>query len=141
MTPLRILRNVRFEEVDAAQIVFFVRFFNYCNDAMEEVCGKLDGGYERLILERRIGLPAVHIEADWKQPLRFGDAAVIDVTVTHIGTSSATLRYDISRSRDGAACAVIRHTVVATCLRTMTKVPIPGDLRGLLGGLLQDVPI
>jgi len=56
------LRPVRFEEVDAAQIVFFPRFLSYCHEAMEELFDGVEGGYVALIRDRRIGVPAVHVE-------------------------------------------------------------------------------
>ena len=46
-------RAVRFEEVDAARIVFFARFLNYAHEAMEALLGGLDGGYVRLVNDRR----------------------------------------------------------------------------------------
>jgi 4-hydroxybenzoyl-CoA thioesterase len=125
-------RPVRFEDVDAAQIVFFAKFFSYCHEAMEAFFAPLDGGYVRLIMQRKIGLPAVHVEADFKTPLRYGDVARIDVTAPHVGTSSCTLVYDIYRASDGARAATIRHVCVVTDLVTITKIPIPDDVRAVL---------
>lgn len=125
-------RRVRFEEVDAAGIAFFARFFNWCHEAMESFFGGVPGGYVHLILERRIGFPAVHLEADWRAPLRYGDVARITTSVTRIGTSSATLRYELRRVQGGELAAVVSHVVVSTNLTTMTKVPLPDDCRALL---------
>lgn len=125
-------RAVRFEEVDAAGIAFFARFFNWCHEAMERFFDGLDGGYVRLITERKIGFPAVHLTADWRAPLRYGDVARIETTVTKLGTTSATLRYVLTRAKDGVTAAVIEHVVVSTDLETMTKIPLPEDCRTLL---------
>ena len=38
-------RPIRFEEVDAAGIVFFGRFSSYCHDAMERLFDAVSGGY------------------------------------------------------------------------------------------------
>ena len=46
---------VRFEEVDAAGIVFFARFFNWCHEAMERFFDAITGGYVDLITRRRVG--------------------------------------------------------------------------------------
>ncbi len=125
-------RAVRFEEVDAAGIVFFGRFFEYCHDAMERFFDGVPGGYVGLIMKRRIGFPAVHAEADWKAPLRYGDAMRIEVTVRRVGTSSCTFRYRFLRASDGVEAAVIEHVTVSTNLDAMTKVPLPADCRALL---------
>ncbi|MBX3262621.1 MAG: acyl-CoA thioesterase [Labilithrix sp.] len=125
-------RAVRFEEVDAAGIAFFARFFNWCHEAMERFYDDVPDGYVGLITRRRVGFPAVHLTADWRSPLRYGDVANIETSVTRIGTTSATLRYVLTREADGVHVATIEHVTVATDLDTMTKRPLPDDCRALL---------
>ena len=125
-------RPVRFEEVDAAGIVFFGRFFHYCHDAMERLFDGVPGGYVDLITRRRIGFPAVHVEADYKAPLRYGDVARIETSVAKLGTTSCTFRYVFTRAKDGVHVATLEHVTVSSALDTMTKVPHPPDVRALL---------
>jgi 4-hydroxybenzoyl-CoA thioesterase len=129
-------RAVRFEEVDAAGIVFFGRFMEYCHEAMERFWGGVPGGYVDLIMRRRIGFPAVHVDASWSAPLRYGDTMRIEVTVLRIGTTSCTFRYRFVRVRDDVEAARIDHVTVATLLDTMTKTPLPDDCLALLGAHL-----
>jgi 4-hydroxybenzoyl-CoA thioesterase len=125
-------RAVRFEEVDAAHIVFFPRFLAYCHEAMEAMLTPLPGGYAGLVLDRKIGFPAVHVEMDFTEPLRFGDVARIAVTVERLGKSSCTFRYDLSRKADGAKIASIQHVCAVSDLVAMRAVPIPDDVRSAL---------
>jgi 4-hydroxybenzoyl-CoA thioesterase len=126
-------RPVKFEEVDAAGIAFFARFFNWCHEAMERFFDQLpSGSYVNLIMKRRIGFPAIHLVADWKAPLRYGDVARIETSVVKVGTTSATFRYVLTRVSDGVMAATIEHTTVATDLDTMTKRALPDDCRKLL---------
>lgn len=125
-------RAVRFEEVDAAGIVFFGRFMEYCHEAMERFFDGVEGGYVALITKRRIGFPAVHIDATWKAPLRYGDAMRIEVTVAKVGTTSSTFRYRFLRARDGVECAIVEHVTVCSKLDTMEKIALPDDCRALL---------
>ena len=125
-------RQVKFEEVDAAGIVFFGRFFNYCHDAMERFFDRVDGGYVGIINQRRMGFPAVHIDASWTSPLRYGDVARIEVTVKKVGTTSCTFRYLVTRASDGVPVATVEHVTVATDLATMKKRALPDDIRALL---------
>lgn len=125
-------RPVRFEDVDAAGIVFFARYLNYCHEAMEAFFGPLQGGYVHLINERHIGLPAVHVEIDFKAPLRYGDEARIEVTIPHVGRSSTKLRYTFVRVRDGMTIAVVEHTCAVSDLTVMKSIEIPADMRALL---------
>jgi 4-hydroxybenzoyl-CoA thioesterase len=125
-------RPIKFEDVDAANIVFFARFFNYGHEAMESLLGELDGGYARLILERKIGMPAVHCEADFMTPLRFGDVARIQVTVPRIGHKSCTYHYAFYRQKDGAKIATLIHVCAVSDLVQLKAIPIPDDVRALL---------
>lgn len=126
-------RAVKFEEVDAAGIAFFARFFNWCHEAMERFFDALpDSSYVQLIMKRRVGFPAVHLTADWKSPLRYGDVARIETSVLKVGKTSAVFRYVLTRVSDGAHCATIEHTTVSSDLATMTKRDLPDDCRKLL---------
>ena len=125
-------RPVRFEDVDAAQIVFFGRFFGYCHEAMEAFFASVDGGYAQLVTVRKIGFPAVHVEADFTSPLRYGDTARIAVDVTKIGNKSATLRFIITRAKGGPAVAIITHVCAVSDLVNLHAIPIPDDVRAVL---------
>jgi len=133
-------RPIRFEEVDAARIVFFARFSAYAHEAMERFFSPLEGGYPGLILDRRIGLPAVRVEVDFSAPVRYGDALRIETSVARLGNRSATLRYRMFRARDGVLSADLRHTVVTTDLEAMESCPMPDDVRALLAAHLEAVP-
>lgn len=128
-------RAVKFEEVDAANIVFFARFVTYAHEAMEHFFGGLDGGYAGLILARRVGFPAVHVDIDFKAPARYGDVLRIETRVARLGNRSAVLWYRMHHVEEGAtgrlACD-LKHTVVTTDLRTLTSCDMPADVRALL---------
>lgn len=125
-------RPVRFEDVDAAGIVFFGNFLRYCHEAMEALFSGAEGGYVGLITRRKIGFPAVKVEAQYASPLRYGDVAKIAVTAPRLGTTSATLRYVLSQRDSGLHVATIEHVVVCSDLATLTKLPLPPDCRAVL---------
>jgi 4-hydroxybenzoyl-CoA thioesterase len=125
-------RHVKFEEVDAANIVFFARFVTYAHEAMEHFFGALDGGYAGLILERRVGLPAVHVEIAFTAPARYGDLLRIETRVARIGNRSAVLWYRMHHAKNDRLACELKHTVVTTDLRTLTSCEMPADVRALL---------
>jgi 4-hydroxybenzoyl-CoA thioesterase len=125
-------RPVRFEDVDAAQIVFFPRFLSYCHEAMELLFDDVDGGYVHLIRDRRIGVPAVHVECDFKAPLRYGDVARIETSVERLGKTSVSFLYAISRASDGIPIASILHVCAVCDLVHLAAIPIPDDVRAAL---------
>jgi 4-hydroxybenzoyl-CoA thioesterase len=133
-------RAVKFEEVDAANIVFFARFVTYAHEAMEHFFGGIDGGYAGLILARRVGFPAVHVDIDFKAPARYGDVLRIETRVARVGNRSAVLWYRMHHVEGGAAGRLacdLRHTVVTTDLRTLTSCDMPDDVRALLSQHLE----
>lgn len=125
-------RHVKFEEVDAAGIVFFARFVAYAHDAMEHFFAGLKGGYAGLILERRVGLPAVHVEMSFSAPVRYGDGLRIETRVARVGNRSATLHYKMFRMSDGELSADLTHTVVTTDLTVLQSCDMPEDVRSIL---------
>jgi 4-hydroxybenzoyl-CoA thioesterase len=125
-------RPIKFEEVDAANIVFFGRFVTYAHEAMEHFFNALDGGYAHLIIDRRVGLPAVHFEMSFTKPVRYGDRLRIETSVAHVGNRSAVLYYRMIQARNGVLSAVLRHKVVTTDLNTLSSCVMPADVRALL---------
>ena len=132
------VHRVRFDEVDAAGIVYFARFFTWCHDAMEAMLGTVDGGYVGLVTERRLGFPAVHVEADYAAPLRFGDAVSVAATVERLGKSSIALRFELTSASDGDHVATLRHVVALTDLDAMRARPLPDDVRSVLEQFLEE---
>ncbi|MCL2725796.1 MAG: acyl-CoA thioesterase [Polyangiaceae bacterium] len=129
-------RPVRMEDIDAAGIVFFPRFFVYAFEAMEHFVNDVPGRHLELFTKERIGFPVVRAACDYRVPLRYGDVIRMAISVTKIGTTSCSFRYDITRVPDGADVATVEHVVVATDLKTLTKIPLPDDIRSLLGAHL-----
>ena len=125
-------RPVRFPDVDAARMVFFGRFCDYCHEALEALFAQIDGGYPELTMVRDVGIPTVHIEFDFKAPLRYGDVAVIDVDVVRIGEHSITFRHTVARKADGVVSALARHVVVTARISQIETLPVPADMRALL---------
>ncbi len=134
---ITLARSVRFEEVDAAGIVFFARFFAYAHEAMEAFFADVDGGYAGLIMTRRVGLPAVKTAAEYASPLRYGESFRIETTATRVGGRSADLRY-VFASGDRHV-AVVTHTVVTSDLVAMRSCEMPDDVRRVLERHLVEV--
>lgn len=120
-------RAVRFQDVDPAGIVFFAHFVTYAHEAMEHFFASLPGGYARLTGERRVGLPAVKLAADYHAPLRHGDVVRIETTVAELGRRSAVFRYRFMLG--DTLVAKLLHTVVSTDLAAMKSCDMPADVR------------
>jgi 4-hydroxybenzoyl-CoA thioesterase len=125
-------RTVRWSDVDAAGIVFFPRFLEYCHDAIEAFFGALPGGYPTLTMRRKIGVPSVHVNVDFRAPLRYGDVCVVELSVARIGRSSVTFRHRLVRQADRVVCADVTQIVAVSDLDALRSIEIPTDVRALL---------
>src|SRR5690606_1601196 len=65
--------RVRFGDEDHAQIVYYPRFFHFFHCAFEDFFDQQGFPYRACLAVDRVGWPAVHAEADFERPVRFGD--------------------------------------------------------------------
>jgi 4-hydroxybenzoyl-CoA thioesterase len=131
-------RPVRFADVDAARIVFFARYHDYCHDTLEGLFEALQGGYPHLTMVRDVGIPTVRLDTIYRAALRYGDVALFEIEVLHIGRSSVKVRHTVRRERDREVCATIEQVFVTVSLTSFDPVPLPDDVRAVLEAHLVD---
>ena len=122
---------VRFGDVDHAGIVYYPKFFIYFHEAFEDFFDENGVAYHGLLNQRHVGCPTVHIETDYTQPLRYGDALDIELSVPTIGARSATFRYVGFRHRDGLEACRADITCACVDMKSFQAMSIPDDLRAL----------
>ena len=125
----RYQRRIRFQEVDAAGLMFFPNFLVICHEAMEDFFGALEGGYSGLIRERGLGLPSVALETQFIAPLRHGDVCEVLLGVRSVGGRSLKLNYRFLLGE--RLCAEVEQTVVVTDLTALESAEMPDDVRAL----------
>src|SRR2546426_2147175 len=122
--------NVRFDDVDYAQIVYYPRLFSYCHWAFEEFFAKEAGvTYAQMLTVRRVGFPTVHASADFKQPLRFGDVCRVVMETVKLGDKSIGNEYKLYLGETQKLCAELEVVTVAINMDTFESVKIPEDVR------------
>ena len=127
--PFRAHLKVRFGDIDHAGIVYYPRFLHYFHVGLEEFFAvEVGTEYHTVINDERVGLPVVHLEIDFRSPLRFGDEIDVEVRAVDLGTTSVTWRYAVWK-QDGALAA--EATIVTVCLDmdSFGKRPLPEWLR------------
>ncbi len=127
--------TARFGACDPVGIVYFPRYFDWFHQTMEAWFGEALG-VDYHVLLRRHGLPAVHTEADYAAPVRFGDRVLVELRLGHLGRSSLRLDYRVVGT-DGVLRATGSTTTVLigtdpSAADHMQPVPIPGPLRSAL---------
>jgi 4-hydroxybenzoyl-CoA thioesterase len=132
VSAFRVPRRIRFSDCDPAGIVFYPQYFVMFNGVLEDwVDGPLGIGFAELVSRRRIGLPTVRLEADFRAVSRFGDDVVLSLEVERLGGRSLTLGLRCESST-GELRMGMRQVVVTTSLETHQAVDVPADLRAAI---------
>lgn len=129
-SEFRRARMIRFSDCDPAGIVFYPQYFVMLNGLVEDwVSEGLGIGYHALIAERRIGLPTVRLEADFRAVSRMGDQVMLGLAVERLGSRSMTLVLRCFDPASGELRMQVRQVLVTTSLESHRAVEIPQDLR------------
>jgi 4-hydroxybenzoyl-CoA thioesterase len=122
-------RLIRFSDCDPAGIVFYPQYFVMTNGLVEDWFNEgLGIEYAGLIARRRIGLPIVHLETDFKTPGLLGERMLLSLTVERLGERSITLTAACTGQADGRLRMSARFVLVTTSLETHESVPLPADV-------------
>ncbi len=128
--PFRARLEVQFGDIDQARIVYYPRFIHYFHVAMEQFFRDVVGiDYPQVMNEHRLGHPTVHLEVDFRQPLRYGDFVEIEVRIEHVGTTSVVWHYTVYTRGSDDVHATGRVATVNIDLDSFDKRPIPDWLR------------
>ena len=119
-------RRVRFQDVDAAGIVFFPRVLEYFHDAYVAWMDAEKLGFAEAVLSRRWCAPIKHVESTFVRPMRFGDDISVELVGAHLDGSDVWLAYRIVAA-DGKLVAFGQTHHVSIDLATFKRGPLPPD--------------
>jgi 4-hydroxybenzoyl-CoA thioesterase len=120
--------EVRFAHVDAAAIVFYPRYFEMLNAAVEDWCAQALG-LDFLTMHNRlgIGVPTVKMDAEFVRPSILGDRLTIRLQALKVGRTSCEFSYEFSGD-DGLR---LKGSAVLVCmnLQEQRSQPWPDVMR------------
>jgi len=130
---------VRFQDVDAAGIIFYPRALELCHDAYVSFMDRAGLPLHEVLRGPWLA-PVRHAEADYLKPLRFGDRVEVALVAAHLETmpnpTEVTLGFRIARIPDGEAAILCQtiHTFVER--KTFARTSVPDELRKALAPVL-----
>lgn len=128
-------RPVRFQDVDAAGILFFARAFEYFHDAYVALLDAHGIDLAKILASGTWGAPLASAEAAFKAPLRFGDRVAVEIERADVGTTSITVLFRVLSEPDGARVFCTGKTVhVFIDRKTFRTIPVPDDVRAVFTG-------
>lgn len=105
--------KIRFAHVDPAGIVFYPRYFEMLNGAVEDWFAQSLGlDFKTMHLDQHIGVPTVKLEVNFLAPSKLGDDLTIRIIPRDIGRSSCT----ITALFTGAGRDRLRAEIVLVCM-------------------------
>jgi 4-hydroxybenzoyl-CoA thioesterase len=120
--------RVRFTHTDPAGYVFFPRYFEKFQAAVEDWFNiELGVDYAGIFLDRGVGLPTAHTECNFIKPCRLGEMLNLSLRLTKVGSTSLSVEF--FGTVNGEQRLHGQSVLVFIDLKDGTPVLIPNDLR------------
>ncbi len=112
----KVVRRVEFSETDMAGIVHYANFFRYMETAEHAFFRSL--GYSVVLrqFDPPLGLPRVHAECDYLQPLRFEDEVEIHLLVSEKKSRSLSYFFRFRKLNAPHPVEVARGRLTVVCV-------------------------
>ena len=122
--------RVRYAECDAQKVVFNVHYGHYTDLAVLEFIRAL--GFAEVLVNGPLDYQLVKQTIEWKAPARFDQVLEISVRPKHLGNTSFTLEAEFRIAGKDAVIATAETVYVLVDAASLSKTPIPNDLRAAL---------
>ena len=129
-TYFRYYLRVRYGECDAQKVVFNARYAEYVDLATTEFLRAL--GYGEQLFSGELDFQLVKQTIEWKAPARFDQVLEVSVYAKNLGNTSFMLAAEFRVAGDDREIATAETVYVLVKQHTLTKTPIPPDLRTTL---------
>jgi 1,4-dihydroxy-2-naphthoyl-CoA hydrolase len=128
-------RHLLIHDIDAAGIAFTGRLVTIALEALESGLSQVGMDFAAMIRAKRYGVPLVHIEGDFKRPLRHGDAVDIELVCEEVGARSYTCRVDLVPAGGTAPAASLRFKAAVIDMHTFKAIDMPAEFAAALARL------
>jgi 4-hydroxybenzoyl-CoA thioesterase len=137
MKVFRVEVGVRFGHCDPGGIVYYPRYFEMINGVIEDwLMLGVGVSMPQLMYERKLLVPTVSFQVDFRAPSRFGDTLVFTLELAQLGRTSSTQLIRALCGREERLRS--RQVIVWVDADTRRPVPIPQDLRARLAPFLSE---
>jgi len=121
--------RVRWSDCDPMGIIWYGAYPRLFEAAEFELLRSCGLSYEALRGEGGVWLPRKAFTAEYHSPAQMDEEVIVAASVTKIGTTSLTWRFEVYRASDRAHRASARLTVVSVEKDAMVKRRIPDSVR------------
>jgi acyl-CoA thioesterase FadM len=124
-------RAIRFQDIDAAGIIFYPRALELCHDLYVEFMAEAGQPLHEALRGPWLA-PIRHVEADYLKPLRFGDRVEVAIVAAHLGPSvpptEITLGFRIALLPERTAAILVQSVHTFVTRDAFERTPVPDEL-------------
>jgi len=91
-------RTIRFQDTDAAGVVYFANVLSICHEAYEESLAASGINLKSFFSNSAFVIPIVHASVDFFRPMFCGDRVLIDLTCKQLSGNEFSTSYSIFAS-------------------------------------------
>ncbi len=118
-------RTIRFQDTDAAGVVYFANVLAICHEAYEESLAASGINIKSFFTNSTVAIPIVHASVDFFRPMFCGDKILIHLTPQYLGSDYFELAYKIvALNEQQAAKAITEHVCINPASRKRQELPI-----------------
>ncbi|MBW4561464.1 MAG: acyl-CoA thioesterase [Mojavia pulchra JT2-VF2] len=121
--PFTYNRSVRFQDTDAAGVVYFANVLAICHEAYEESLAASGINLKVFFSNPTVAFPIVHANVDFLRPIFCGDKLIVSLMPQKLGLDKFEIAYEITVSDVLVAKAITRHVCIDAISRSKQEFP------------------
>lgn len=122
--PFTHTRTIRFQDTDAAGVVYFANVLAMCHEAYEESLAASGINLKSFFSNPAVAFPIVHASVDFIRPMFCGDKLLIQLTPKFLTDNEFEISYQIVAAADKVvAQAITKHVCIDAARRTRIQLP------------------
>lgn len=133
--PFTIAKPMRFGDCDLTGIAYHPAYLSMLVDVNEAMFASFDVTWKEIMFERKLGLPTVTLNLEFRKPAVYGDVLDFAVHVRALGRASLDLETVVTVQ--GEVIWTVRQRIVMTSLADHKSYPWPDDIRAGLSRYLE----
>ncbi|KOP23519.1 1,4-dihydroxy-2-naphthoyl-CoA hydrolase [Hapalosiphon sp. MRB220] len=116
-------RTIRFQDTDAAGVVYFANVLSICHESYEESLEVSGINIKEFFSNPSVAYPIVHANVDFFRPIFCGDKLVVTLIPQKLSTEKFEINYEILVADVMVAKAFTRHVCIDTNNRQKIDLP------------------
>ncbi|MCL1466210.1 acyl-CoA thioesterase [Argonema galeatum] len=122
--PFSYTRTIRFQDTDAAGVVYFANILAICHEAYEESLAKSGTNLKSFFSSSAVAIPIVHASVDFLSPMFCGDKIIIFILPQYLTSNKFEIVYKVfGTNQQLLAKALTRHVCIDTISRSRKELP------------------